>query len=385
MVKSSKIPLMLLGILLLSLWLGEFVPLDIKQILYAISLTIQTILKAALPFIIFTFLFSSIGSFEKNAVFFLIFVMAAVCLSNFAYTQIAYLFSSMEFLPKVKQISEAEHCLEPYWKITLPRLIPNNYALFAGIIFGLLATFMPNRKTWQKASTRLVNISLFFLNRMFIPIIPLFILGFALKLQHDGILMPIFQDYGYVLLTALVPSLTYLGIMYLLVNNFRLAAFWQSLKNMLPAMITGFTTMSGAASIPATLEASEKNTKDPMVVRSVIPMTANIHLLGDGFFIPTVALAIMTSFNFAFPDMSVYLVFSLSFVLAKFAVAGVPAGGIIAMLPVLETTLGFNESMLSLIFSIYVIFDCITTSINVCGNGGFVMAIAKIYRRTRNV
>ena len=55
------------------------------------------------------------------------------------------------------------------------------------------------------------------------------------------------------------------------------------------------------------------------------------------------------------PSLYEYLIFSFSFVIAKFSVAAIPGGGIIVMLPILENYLGFNAEMLSFITALYII------------------------------
>jgi Na+/H+-dicarboxylate symporter len=59
----------------------------------------------------------------------------------------------------------------------------------------------------------------------------------------------------------------------------------------------------------------------------MIPATVNIHLMGDCFAIPIFAFAILKSFGIAEPTTFSYLMFAISFVLAKFSVAAVPGGG----------------------------------------------------------
>lgn len=76
-----------------------------------------------------------------------------------------------------------------------------------------------------------------------------------------------------------------------------------------------------------------------------------------------------------------YSAFILFFLLFKFAIVAVPAGGIVVMLPILEKYLFFSPEMLVLITGLYVIFDPIITSANVMGNGAFTMIFTKIYNR----
>ena len=48
------------------------------------------------------------------------------------------------------------------------------------------------------------------------------------------------------------------------------------------------------------------------------------------------------------------------------------------MLPVLESYLGFNAEMLSLITAVYILFDPVITCANVLGNGVFAKVIDKL-------
>ncbi len=98
----------------------------------------------------------------------------------------------------------------------------------------------------------------------------------------------------------------------------------------------------------------------------------NIHLIGDCLAIPIFAYAVMKSYGIAEPSLYGYLVFLIYFIAAKFSVAAVPGGGILVMLPILESFFGFNSDMLSLITALYILFDPVITCGNVLGNGAFV-------------
>ena len=79
--------------------------------------------------------------------------------------------------------------------------------------------------------------------------------------------------------------------------------------------------------------------------------------------------AILKNFGVAEPSLWSYLIFSCYFVVAKFSVAAVPGGGIIVMLPIIESCFGFNADMLSLITALYILFDPVITTCNILGNG----------------
>ena len=113
-----------------------------------------------------------------------------------------------------------------------------------------------------------------------------------------------------------------------------------------------------------------------------MPATANTHLIGDCFAIPILSFVVMLSYGQSWPNFYDFLVFTIFFVMAKFAVAAVPAGGILVMLPVLHTHLGFDSEMQALILTVYSLLDPMITVGNVMGNGFFVKCFDIIYKKT---
>ncbi len=190
--------------------------------------------------------------------------------------------------------------------------------------------------------------------------------------------MLLVKDYTLIFSTILLAQFCYILLIYFCVNNFNIKKLCISLQNMLPAAISGFSTMSSAASMPLTIVGAENNAKFKDLAHSIIPATVNIHLVGDCFTTPILAYAVIRSYSMPEPLLLNYFMFVVYFVIAKFSVAGIPGGGIIVMLPILESYLGFNSEMMSLITALYILFDPINTCINVLGNGAFAKMIDNI-------
>jgi Na+/H+-dicarboxylate symporter len=258
-------------------------------------------------------------------------------------------------------------------------LVSNDYALFSGFGLGILFSLkFPSQST--TLSNKLLKFTYFILKKLFVPIMPLFILGFLLKLQHEQVLITICKDYFFVFLIITLAISCYLLFAYGALNGFQKKLWGKSLKNMTPAMMTGFSTMSSAAAMPFTIIATEQNVSRPEMARALIPSTVNIHMIGDSFSIIIFAMTILVSFGNEFLPIGQFLIFGFYYVIARFAGAGVPGGGVLIILPVLEQQLGFSPAMLSLITALYIIFDPIITSGNVMGNGAFAIAFSKLYQ-----
>lgn len=371
-----KMPLILLAMIILAVLSYPWMPLEFKAILYGLSLSLKSCIIFVLPLIIFGLLFKTAAQLAKKATKWIIFILSAICLSNFISTMISYGVGTLAYQFDLSMTLPTEsNSLQPLGVIALPKWIDNSMAMFSGLILGILCGwFLPS--TAEKVS-RIFETIVGNILKVFLYVIPLFIVGFVVKMLHDGTLSLIVRNYSIIFILVACAVFSYIALIYLAISRFQGKAFVKSLKNMLPAAIAGFGSMSSAAAMPLTLLGTEKNADYPDKARSIIPVTVNIHLIGDCFAIPIFAFAILKSFGIAEPSFISYLIFALYFVMAKFSVAAVPGGGILVMLPILETYLGFNGEMLSLITALYILFDPLITSANVMGNGGFAMGLSK--------
>lgn len=375
-----KMPFILLGVIGLIALSNPFIPVDVQSVFYALGLSIKSVIMFLLPLVIFGLLFKTAAQLAKSATKIILFLLVAICLSNFLSTMISYsVGAAMDHLNLSVVLPEESSGLEPAWNFSLPKWISNATAMFAGLVLGVGVSLFK----W-KGAEKLSSFLERGVNRIlhgFILAMPLFIAGFAMKLISDGVIVKIVKDYALIFALIAASVFGYIALIYWAANNFRFRAFLSSVKNMLPAAVTGFGAMSSAAAMPLTLVGAQKNSRHPEIARAVIPATVNIHLIGDCFAIPLFALAVMKNYGVAYPELWAYLTFAFYFVMAKFSVAAIPGGGIIVMLPILESCLGFNAEMMSLITALYILFDPVITCANVFGNGGFSMVFSKAFGR----
>lgn len=376
----SKMPVLLVGLILLSAVAHPLLPLSSLEALYAVSLTIKSLIAFLLPFIIFGLLFKTAIQLSKKASYMVLGLIAMVCLSNYLSTTISYgvgtLIYHLDF--SINFPSDAD-ALRAAWDFSLPKLIPNDVSMFMGMFLGLLLSRFSPEKAEKSIAVLDKGVSL--LLKAILYVIPLFIFGFILKMEHDKILVHILRNFTVIFAAVALAVFSYITLLYYAAGRFQKERLIASIKNMLPAAIAGFGSMSSAAVMPLTLIAAEKNSKNPTIARSIIPATVNIHLIGDCFAIPIFAFAVMKNFGMPEPSLFAYAVFAAYFVLAKFSVAAVPGGGILVMLPILESQLGFNAEMLSLMTALYILFDPVITSANVLGNGAFAMGVSELIER----
>ncbi len=362
---------------------GHLLPETIQSCLYALSLSLKSLLLFFLPLIIFSCLFSCLLTFQgKKAIGFMLVLFVMVCFSTYLSTLVAYGIGSLNLihLGEIHTTSAQQaNALLPLWDFGLPEWISNEKALYAGLILGTYFSFFPHKiaQKFSDYSKRKVHI---FLEKCFIPTLPFFVLGFVIKMQHDGALADIMQSYFQLLVLITVTLTLYLLLLFYIAAGFNAKKWIEYLKNVSPVTLMAFSTMSSLAALPMTLKAAEQNTQDKILSQAIIPGTVNIHMIGVGISIPLMAFAILTSFGLDFPSFASYGHFVLYFVLAQFAVAAVPAGGILVMIPILESYLGFTSEMSALITALFILFDPIVTTSNVLGNSVFVIFFSKIFR-----
>jgi Na+/H+-dicarboxylate symporter len=378
-------PVILLFLIASALILESVLPLEIKQFLYALSLLIKSLIVFLLPALIFCLLFKAVIELSVGTGMFLLSVIGYVCCSNFIATFLSHyigiLVYELDLSPVI--IYDSERNLKALFDLELPSFMSNDKAMLGALILGLICSkkFPHYTKKLTQITERYIKVIM----SIFGYIIPPFMVGFIIKMQYEGVAGIIARDYAYIFILIALSQFSYISCYYLLASNFKASKLFSSIRNMIPPALSGFSTMSSAATMPLTLVAIEKNAIDKNVACSVVPITVNIHLIGDCFAIPIFAYAILKSFGIAQPSFMDYLIFNFYFVLSKFSVAAIPGGGIVVMIPILSEYMGFKGDMIAMITGLYMIFDPIITCANILGNGAFAQMIDLFfYKKSRN-
>lgn len=372
-----KMPFILLSLIIVIGGLSPWIPLEFQSILYAVSLSIKSFIVFVLPCIVFGLLFKTAVHFSNQASKIILLILVAICCSNFLSTMVSYSAGALAYRLDISiNFPVEEMALLPAWNLSFPKWVGNDQALFAGLTLGIFLGWL--KPAWAKKLSENMQVVVHKLLKVILLTIPFFISGVIVKMNHDRVMTHIFSSYSLIFLLVAVAVFAYIACIYFFANQCSLKATFKSIQNILPAAIAGFGSMSSAAAMPLTILGAEKNSKNADLARSIIPATVNIHLIGDCFAIPIFAFAVLKGFGVEEPSFFAYLMFAVYFVLAKFSVAAIPGGGILVMIPVLESYLGFNAEMLSLITALYILFDPVITGANVLGNGAFAMVVEKL-------
>lgn len=377
MILISAIPL------LVSVMWGHLVPLPAKEFLYTLALTIKSFLVFALPVIIFFLLAYSLNKLSTNAIFLIVMLLIFIICSNFTAISLGYLFGSLAaghfnfsaFEPSVNP------GLSSIWNFRFPTLASPYVPLAGALLSTIILIFFPSQRVsrFYEMAYRITNL---FLKYVFLPIIPLMILGFSLQFQHVGIFSINKQAFLKAWSYIITIQMLYVLAIYLLISNFRIKTWFNYLKNMLPAMVTAFGTASSAATLPLTIECSVKNLNGSNLPRIIVPASSNIHTPGSALGITILCLFIINIFGLQIPSYWDFIQFAAFFTIAKFSVAGIPSGIAIVITPLLITYLGYSEPMIDFLLAVYVFFDPFGTLANVSANGAFAIFLSKHYKKT---
>jgi Na+/H+-dicarboxylate symporter len=272
--------------------------------------------------------------------------------------------------------------IHPFYEFSFPQLIRSEQAMLAAIAIGIGLSFIEFPQA-KKAILSFKKIIETIVTQLFIPILPLYILGFLLSIKHQGIFGQLFHSYGKTFTLIICLQIFILFSIYFVASGFALKKALFYIKNALPSYVTAFGTMSSTATIPLTVKCAEKNGVAKPLASMATPILANVHLLGDAITTPILALVTLFLFTGTVPPITVYATFVGYFCVTMLAVSGIPGGGIIVMIPVLTTLLGFNDEMISIITTLYLLQDGLGTAGNVMGDGALMIIVNKVLKRLK--
>ncbi len=210
-----------------------------------------------------------------------------------------------------------------------------------------------------------------------IPLLPFHIYGIFANMTYAGTVAEIMSVFAKVFAIIICMHLIIIVFQYVVAGSFAKKNPFGMIKNMVPAYMTAIGTQSSAATIPVTLECTKKNGCSSKIADFVIPLCATIHLSGSTITLTSCSIAVMmlNGWNVSFAQMFPFI---LMLGVTMVAAPGVPGGAVMAALGILESMLGFNQNMLTLMIALYIAQDSFGTACNVTGDGAIAMLMDAI-------
>ncbi len=151
---------------------------------------------------------------------------------------------------------------------------------------------------------------------------------------------------------------------------------WRYLRAMGPALLTAFSTSSSLATLPITLDSVQRRAGvSKRISNMVIPLGCSMNMAGSALYECAALLFIsqLYGISLSFLDQIMLIILSL---LASVGVAGVPSGGIVAILLMLKS-MGIPTEAVALILPVDRFLDMFRTMANVLSDGSCAIFVAK--------
>lgn len=367
---------------------GQFLPNSIVRIFVTFNSLFGNFPSFAIPLIILGLVTPAIGELGKGAGK-LLAITALLAYGSTIFSGFFTFFSCEAIFPSIlpanTELAAVENpgdfMLTPYFVVAMPPLMDVMTALLLSFTIGLGLSYIEGTAL-KDGFTDFKEIITMLIEAVIIPLLPLHIFGIFLNMTVSGQVAGIIAMFLKVILVIFV-----LHVLLLLLMQFSLAGSvshknpLRLLRNMLPAYATALGTQSSAATIPVTLAQAIKNGVRQNIAIFVIPLCATIHLAGSTMKIVACAMAILLMSGEPI-TLTSFAGFILMLGITMVAAPGVPGGAIMAALGLLQSMLGFNETLQALMIALYIAMDSFGTACNVTGDGAIAILVDKIAGKT---
>lgn len=367
----------------LGILLGNFLPGGMVRFFVTFNGIFSEFLNFSIPLIIVGLVTVAIADIGKGAGKLLL-ITALIAYGATLFSGFLSYFTGVTVFPHLiepgvplEEVSEAQGIL-PFFSVAIPPLMNVMTALVLAFMLGLGLAQLKN-DTLKNAARDFQEIIVRMISAVILPLLPIYIFGIFLNMTHSG------QVFSVLMVFIKIIGVIFLLHIFLLVFQYCIAALFvrknpfKLLGRMIPAYFTALGTQSSAATIPVTLEQTKKNGVSSDIAGFVIPLCATIHLSGSTLKIVACALALMMMQGISF-DFPLFAGFIFMLGITIVAAPGVPGGAIMASLGILQSMLGFDESVQALMIALYIAMDSFGTACNVTGDGAIALVVDKIYK-----
>ena len=328
-------------------------------------------LSFVIPLIIIAFIVPGIATLGKNSGKVLLGTTILAYVSTITAGTVAFFLGSA-ILPKLittaSLASNSNVNVDPYFTIEIPAILNIMSALVFAFIFGIGLSRIKN-SSLLKGFEEFGSIISKIISNILIPLVPVFA-----KLTLTGEIFTTLKSFASVYAVLFGLQIAYLLCQYSIAGILRKENPLKLLKTMIPAYLTAVGTQSSAATIPVTLASSKENNVSEEVANFVVPLCATIHLAGDTITLVLTSIGVMLMKG-QVPTFGLMMPFILMLGVTMVAAPGVPGGGVMAALGLLESMLGFGDIEKPIMIALHSAQDSFGTATNVTGDGALALII----------
>lgn len=373
---------LLLGVIT-GLIAGNYLTPGSLQVILSVKYFTGQLIFFLVPLIVIGFVVSSITKLQNGSTKIVGFALLIAYLSSLG----AGFFSSFlgyQIIPhmvienKVVPLNKVPATL---FELSIPPIFSVMTALVLALMIGM-GILVTQAKELERIFDQFKDIVLWLVNKVLIPILPLFIASNFAILSYQGSIQTQLPIFVKVILIVIVAHFLWLTFLYTLAGIYHKTNPLKVLKHYPPVYLTALGTMSSAATMGIALKAAnDSKVMNPSITNFTIPFFSNTHLCGavvtEVFFVLTVSQVLYGELP-DFATMSLFIV-----LLGIFAVGapGVPGGTVIASLGLITNVLEFDEAGIALIVTIFALQDSFGTACNITGDGALSMMVDKYAKK----
>ncbi|NBI05374.1 dicarboxylate/amino acid:cation symporter [Senegalia massiliensis] len=387
MKKIGLLPKLIIGIILgiiiglISKQLGNFI---VVRFLSTFGNIFSNFLNFIIPLVIIGFVAPGIAELGRGAGK-LLGITALFAYVSAVIAGVMAFFIGSTILPNVitsgDLASASEVDVSPYFEITIDPMMGVMTALVTAFVLGLGMAYI-KRQRLLEVMQDFQSIIQGVINYVLIPLIPPYIASIFSKITATGEIFNTIKTFSSVFILLITLQIIYIIVQYSIAFFYTGKSPVKSIKNMLPAYFTALGTQSSAATIPVTIQSAKKNDLDEDIIDFVIPLGATIHLAGDTITLVLASMGVMLM-NGNTPTFATMFPFILMLGITMVAAPGIPGGGVVAALGLLETMLGFGAQKQALMIALHFAQDSFGTATNVTGDGAIAIIINKFAKMTK--
>lgn len=367
--------------ILLGILVGLFAPEWLNRLLLTFKEIFSELLTFTIPLLILFFITSGIANLPQNSGHLLGRTLGIAYGSTIIAGSLAFFITAAIVPSLTAQAGSVDagtgHGIEPFLMLQIPPLLSVMSALALAFIFGLGISAL-NARMLRETADEGRNVIELLLTKVIIPLLPFYIAGVFADLALAGTVFNTLQTFGIILVLAVAMHWLWLTVMFVSTGLATGQSPLHLIKNMLPAYFTALGTMSSAATIPVTLQATKNNGVSKRVADFTVPLCATTHLSGSIITITSCAVAVMAMREgLTIPSFFDMLPFLLMLGVVMLAAPGVPGGAVMSAVGLLTSMLGFSEGAVALMIALYMAQDSLGTACNVTGDGAIALWVNK--------
>ncbi|WP_135501393.1 dicarboxylate/amino acid:cation symporter, partial [Planococcus koreensis] len=274
----------------------------------------------------------------------------------------------------MSNIDDPEHALAAsYLTLEMPPVFGVMSALILAFLLGI-GMASTGSKTMVSFFDEFQAVIEKTISYVIIPLLPFHIFGIFGNMAYGGAVAEILSLFAVVFVMIIILHWIMLLLQYTAAGTLNKKNPFFLLKTMMPAYFTALGTQSSAATIPVTVQQARKTGANERVVDFAVPLFATIHLSGSTITIVSCAVGVMLLTG-EVPAFGSILPFILMLGVTMIAAPGVPGGAVMAAIGLLESMLGFDQTMIALMIALYLAQDSFGTATNVTGDGALSMIV----------